>query len=94
MPFQKGHKKMGGIKKGTTHALTHSVKDAVKAAFDLLQQDKDANLFAWGKRNPNDFYKVAAKLIPAAVELAGKDGEKLEGIVVKVIGSKSDAKGD
>jgi hypothetical protein len=44
------------------------VKDAVKAAFDELQGDKRANLTAWAKANPTDFYKLAGKLIPAAVD--------------------------
>lgn len=48
--------------------FTASVKDAVKAAFDELQSDPGANLAAWAKANPTDFYKLAAKLIPAAVE--------------------------
>lgn len=75
MPFEKGHKKIGGKVKGTPNALTKTVKETVMAAFTDLQNDPKANLVAWGKANPTPFYQIAAKLIPteisAAVEISG-----------------------
>jgi hypothetical protein len=35
--------------------------------FDDLQADPKANLLSWGKENPTEFYKIAAKLIPTEV---------------------------
>lgn len=57
-----------GRPKGLQNKFTRTVKEAVQAAFNELQCDKKHNLIAWGKANPTDFYRIAAKLIPAAVE--------------------------
>lgn len=57
-----------GRPKGSENKLTRTVKEAVELAFNELQDDKDHKLVAWAKKNPTDFYKIAAKLIPAAVE--------------------------
>jgi hypothetical protein len=54
-----------GRKKGVPNKLTKSVKDAIAEAFNELQGDPNANLTAWARRNTTEFYKVAAKLIPA-----------------------------
>ena len=66
--FKKGKKAGPGRPKGVPNKITQSVKEVVKQAFDELQGDKDANLAAWGKANPSDFYRIAAKLIPNTVE--------------------------
>jgi hypothetical protein len=34
-----------------------------------MQETKHANLLTWGKENPNEFYRLTAKLIPAAMEV-------------------------
>ena len=57
-----------GRPKGAVNKLTKTVKEAVQRAFDTLQKDKKANLIEWGKENPSDFYRIAAKLIPNTVE--------------------------
>lgn len=75
-----------GRPKGSQNKLTKTVKEAVKLAFDTLQEDKRANLVTWAKDNPTDFYKIAAKLIPNAVEaeLTGSlDINRVEWIVRK-----------
>ena len=64
MGFEKGHQKMGGKVKGTQNKLTRTVKETVLAVFDDLQADPKSNLLSWGKDNPTEFYKIAAKLIP------------------------------
>ena len=68
MAFKKGHK-LSGSRKGTPNKLTKSVKEVFQAAFDEMQQTKHANLLTWGKENPNEFYRLTAKLIPAAMEV-------------------------
>jgi hypothetical protein len=67
MGFEKGHQKIGGKVKGTPNKLTRTVKETVLAVFDDLQADPKANLLSWGKDNPTEFYKIAAKLIPTEV---------------------------
>ena len=63
--FQKGHKKVGGIKKGSTREKSRSIKAAFEAAFEGLGGvDK---LQAWAMANPTEFYKLASKLIPLDV---------------------------
>ena len=66
--FKEGHKKIGGRTKGSPNKLTRTVKECVLEAFNQLQEDPNANLFEWGKKNPKDFYQVAAKLIPTEVQ--------------------------
>jgi len=63
--FKKGEAK--GRPKGTPNKLTRTVKETVLKVFDDLQADPKANLLAWGKDNPTEFYKIAAKLIPTEV---------------------------
>jgi hypothetical protein len=43
-----------------------------------MQDQPDINLFEWGMQNPTDFYKLSAKLIPAAIEHSGVDGKPIE----------------
>jgi hypothetical protein len=57
-------RKTGGRAKGTPNTTTRTVREQLVQAFDLLQQDKSANLLSWAKSNPTEFYKLAAKLIP------------------------------
>jgi hypothetical protein len=59
--FEKGNP---GKPKGAKNKLTISVKETVMAAFEDLQEDPKANIVTWGKENPGEFYKIAAKLIP------------------------------
>lgn len=55
--------------------FTKTVKETVLAAFQNLQADPKVNLTEWGKKNPTEFYKIAAKLIPT--ELTGAGGVPL-----------------
>lgn len=64
--FTKGNP---GRPKGATNKITKTVKETVLSAFNELQNDKVANLLTWGRNNPDEFYKLAAKLIPT--EIAG-----------------------
>lgn len=63
--FKKGEAK--GRPKGAINKLNRTVKETVLAAFNDLQQDPKANIMAWAKEQPTEFYKIAAKLIPTEV---------------------------
>lgn len=58
----------GGRKKGTPNKLTRTVKEAFETAFHAMQEDPGVKLGAWGKANPTEFYKLAARLIPAEID--------------------------
>jgi len=64
-PFVKGESK--GRPVGAQNKLTKTVRDTVMAVFNDLQEDPKANLMEWGKDNPTEFYKIAAKLIPTEI---------------------------
>lgn len=65
---KRGGKRPGsGRKKGTPNKLTKAVKLVFEDAFDTMQGDKEVNLVNWGKANPTEFYKLAARLIPAEI---------------------------
>ncbi len=68
MAAPKGNK-FAGSRKGIPNKLTRTVKETVLAVFNDLQSDPAANLLTWAKKNPKDFYIIAAKLIPT--EIAG-----------------------
>jgi hypothetical protein len=91
MAKPKGSTKIGGRTKGTPNKLTTSVKEAVQIAFDSLQLDAKANLKTWGKENPTEFYRLAAKLIPTSLnaDLTSKGEEIKQWTVVITDGDKS-----
>lgn len=60
--FKKGH--TGGRPKGAVNLLTKTVKETFMDAFHLMQKDKKANLFAWGKSNPTQFYIIMQRVMP------------------------------
>lgn len=65
--FQKGHQKIGGRQPGSQNKTTSTVKEVVLAVFQELQGDAKNNLKTWAKKEPTEFYKLAAKLIPTEV---------------------------
>ena len=64
--FKKGE---GGRPKGAVNKLTGSFKQAVLEAFNSKALDGVNGLIAWAAENRTDFYKIAARLIPAEVNL-------------------------
>ena len=52
--------------------FTKTVKDGFSDVFKNLQKDPKANLMSWAKQNPTEFYKLASKLIPTEIDLAGQ----------------------
>jgi hypothetical protein len=67
MPFKKGQDKVGGRKAGVPNSLTRTVKERVLEVFNELQEDPKVNMVTWAKNEPTEFYKIAAKLIPAEI---------------------------
>lgn len=63
--FTKGHG--GGRPKGVVNKTTKTVKETVLAAFNDLQGDPKNNILAFAKKNPKEFYQIAAKLIPTEI---------------------------
>ena len=57
-----------GKPKGAVNKSTKLVKEVFADVFSNLQNDPKVNLKAWGKANPTEFYKLAARLIPTEVE--------------------------
>lgn len=85
-PFKKGE---GGRPKGAVNKVTRTVKDALHAAFEELQNDPKVKLVEWGKANPTEFYKLAAKLIPTEIT-ATVDTNTIKEIIIEPV---SKAKG-
>lgn len=79
MAFEKGKEKTGGRVAGSVNKLTKTVKERVLEVFNELQEDSEANLLSWAKTEPTEFYKIAAKLIPADINA------KVEGKIITVI---------
>jgi hypothetical protein len=75
--FEKGN---SGKPKGAKNKITKTVKEVVFDVFEKLQIDRKANLLTWGKDNPTEFYKIAAKLIPTDVKAEVKNSG-----IIKVI---------
>lgn len=76
MGFKKGEPrpKNAGRKEGSINKLTKTVKERVLEVFNELQDDPKANMLNWAKEEPTEFYKIAAKLIPADIN-AKVDGK-------------------
>src|SRR5688572_25781079 len=72
-PFSKGNP---GRPHGAVNKTSRIVKEVFAEVFTSLQNDKTANLKAWAKKNPTDFYKLASKLIP--LQVAGDHDNPLE----------------
>ena len=70
-----------GKPKGAVSHLTKTVKETVLEVFNKLQADPVHDLAAFAKKNPRDFYAIAAKLIPTEV----KATVETERVVVNLI---------
>lgn len=58
----------GGRKAGTPNKLTRTVKEAFEQAFQTMQEQPGVKLGDWGKTNPTEFYKLAARMIPTEID--------------------------
>lgn len=57
-----------GKPKGAVSHLTKTVKETVLEVFNQLQADPVHDLASFARKNPRDFYAIAAKLIPTEVK--------------------------
>ena len=78
MAAHKGHKKIGGRKKGTPNKRTTEVKAALQTAFEGIGGVK--TLEGWANENKTEFYKLWGKMLP--VEMKTPEGSAL---LLKVI---------
>ncbi|WP_447983827.1 hypothetical protein [Nitrospira sp. Nam74] len=61
--FRKGMAKIGGRKAGTPNKLTRAFREGVLHVYDAIGGDE---AFAkWAAQHRTEFYKIAARLIPA-----------------------------
>lgn len=75
VPVQRRMKQPGsGRTKGTLNKLTRTVKDVLTSTFNELQamdghvpKYPGAHMLDWAIREPGEFYKVAARLIPTEI---------------------------
>ena len=83
--FEKGNP---GKPKGAVSKLSKTVKERVLDVFNELQGTKEHNLFEWAKTETTEFYKIAAKLIPAdinaKVETTVEQVFKINGVEIKL----------
>lgn len=67
MPFQPGVSgNAAGRPKGSQNKSTASVKAALCEAFEKM--GGVPALLAWGKKNPEEFYKIWAKMMPTEIQ--------------------------
>jgi hypothetical protein len=51
--------------------LKMSIKEQFENTFHRMQQEDGVRLIDWARSEPGEFYKMAAKMIPAAVKHEG-----------------------
>lgn len=64
IPFKVGNP---GRPAGIQNKLSKTVKETVLAVFNELQDDPNHSLTAFAKKEPAEFYRIAAKLIPTEI---------------------------
>ena len=73
--FKKGQSgNPSGRKPGAPNKATRAFREAVTVAFE--EMGGTAQLVTWAKKNPGDFYRIAARLVPpgAVVNIGPLEG--------------------
>ncbi len=70
-----------GRPRGAVGRLTRSVREAFEQVFTLLQDGGPASLEKYARANPGAFYTLAARLIPAALNVGLTSGALAERLV-------------
>jgi hypothetical protein len=60
-----GKREGAGRRKGSQNRFTSAIKDAVLETFEKL--GGVTHMTTWARKNPTDFYRIAAKLIPQQI---------------------------
>ena len=68
-----------GRPKGSKNRINLAFRDAVSLAFE--EMGGVPRLVTWGRKNPTEFYKIAARLIPVEQHGAGPQGEHVVRVV-------------
>lgn len=79
----------GGRRKGTPNRSTAAVKAALLEAFEKL--GGAPSLVLWGKKNPTEFYKLWAKLLPLEVKNADGEPFKVQNVTEVIVRSREQA---
>lgn len=61
-------KKTGGRVPGSVNKTTSIVKQVLLSVFNELQESPKTCLRTWAEKEPTEFYKMAAKLIPTEIK--------------------------
>lgn len=75
-------RKTGGRVKGTPNKTTASMKAAIQAVYDKLQDaagGDHAHFLNWAQTEQTEFYKLAAKLLP--IQIAGDDENPIQHVM-------------
>ena len=77
-------RKTGGRQPGSPNRVTRTVKEAFEAVFRDMQADatKPYALANWAQMQPDEFYKLAAKLIPTDIKASVTATVKAPGLEV------------
>jgi hypothetical protein len=80
-PFEIGNP---GKPAGAKNKIPQTVKETVMEVFAKLQDDPDANLTEWAKKNLTEFYKLSAKLMPTEISTpVEKASDPFEGLTTE-----------
>lgn len=78
---------------GAKNTFHRKVREAFDATFGVLQEEgSNVSLTEWAKRNPDEFYKICAKVIPARVE--GDTPDQLQVTVLTGVPRTTDGSDD
>lgn len=66
IPRTKGDGKSNGRQKGSLNKVTREVKDVIQRCFDSI--GGEVAFARWARRNPDEFYKIYAKLLPIKLQ--------------------------
>lgn len=82
MPFVKGKPRPpnAGRRAGTPNALTVQFRESVQRVYSMI--GGDAHMASWAQKEPTEYYRIAARLIPH--ELTGAGGGPIQ-LAVQVI---------
>lgn len=70
-------------RKGIPNKITQQFKDLLTETYQALEKDKERGLKKWAEKNPTDFYRICAKLVPQ--QITGEGGGPIEVIQTYIL---------